>query len=93
MRDMPIEEYMNYIENFADRKRNETNFFNLEDMNRINKFMETIRKNIEKFKGKQNILQINCQPIDYIETVGNGLGNNIFSRNDNILKNGNFTEN
>ena len=30
-----------------------------------------MRKNIEKFKGKQNILQINCQPIDYIETVGN----------------------
>ena len=51
-----------------------------------------MRKNIEKFKGKQNILQKNCQSIDYIETVGNGLGNNIFSRNDNNLKNENSTE-
>ena len=40
--------------------------------------METMRKNIEKFKGKQNIIQKNCQPIDYIETVGNGLGKKYF---------------
>ena len=78
MRDMPIEDYMNYIEKFYGYiDRNENNFYYIDEQSRINNFLESMRKNIEKFKGRQNILQINCQPIDYIETVGNGLGNNI----------------
>ena len=89
MRDMPIEEYMNYIENFyGNMDKNQNNSYNVGDQVRINKFLDTMRKNIEKFKGRQNILTINCQPIDYIITVGNGLGSHINkARNYYTLKN------
>ena len=60
MRDMPIEEYMTYIENFYGYiERNENNGYYIDDQTRINNFLESMRKNIEKFKGRQNILQIN----------------------------------
>ena len=89
MKDMPIEEYMNYIENFfghIDKKDN--NNFHIDEQVRINNFLESMRKNIEKFKGKQNLLTENCQPIDYIITVGNGLCNNLsFSNNNNDKEN------
>ena len=84
MKDMPIEDYMNYIENYygkIDRHQN-TSYF-VEDQMRINKFLDSMRKNIDKFKGKQIILQKNCHPIDYIKTVGNELGNNIKENNEN----------
>ena len=87
MRDMPIDEYMNYVENYYGRMNKfENNNYCIDEQNRINDFLSNMRKNIEKFKGRQSILQINCQPIDYIETVGNGLGNNISSINNNSLK-------
>ena len=87
MRDMPIDEYMNYVENYYGRMNKfENNNYCIDEQNRINDFLNNMRKNIEKFKGRQSILQVNCQPIDYIETVGNGLGNNISSINNNSLK-------
>ena len=89
---MPIEEYMNYIENYyGNIDKNQNISYCVDDQLRINKFLDTMRKNIEKFKGRQNILKVNCQPIDYIITVGNGLGDNIkeISNNNKSLKNQN----
>ena len=73
MKNMSVNEYINYMENyFAPKDHNDNNNNGQE---RINLFLESMRRNIEKFRGKQNILQINCQPIDYIITIGNGFGN------------------
>ena len=88
MKDMPIEEYMNYIENYygsIDKNQNVT--YCIEDQLRVNKFLDSMRKNIEKFKGRQSILKVNCQPIDYIITVGNGLCDNINEINNNSNNN------
>ena len=73
MKNMSVNEYINYMENFFSSKNQNDN--NNDNQERINLFLESMRRNIEKFRGKQNILQINCQPIDYIITIGNGFGN------------------
>ena len=73
MKNMSVNEYINYMENYFSPKNHNDN--NNDNQERINMFLESMRKNIEKFRGKQNILQINCQPIDYIITIGNGFGN------------------
>ena len=73
MKNMSVNEYINYMENYFSPKNHNEN--NNNGQERINKFLDSMRKNIEKFRGKQNILQINCQPIDYIITIGNGFGN------------------
>ena len=80
MRDMSIDDYMNYIEHYFSPLDKNENFNNNDKQDRINMFLDCMRKNIEKFKGRQNILTVNCVPIDYIITIGNGLGN---SYNDN----------
>jgi hypothetical protein len=73
MKNTSVNDYVKYMENYFSLKdKYDTNIVGQE---RINKFLDGMRKNIEKFKGKQNILTINCQPIDYFLTIGNGLGN------------------
>ena len=74
MKNMSVNEYINYMENyFSPKDHNDNSIINGQE--RINLFLDSMRRNIEKFRGKQNILQINCQPIDYIITIGNGFGN------------------
>ena len=81
MKNMSVNDYVKYMENyFSPRDHNDTNVVGQE---RINKFLDGMRKNIERFKGKQNILTINCQPIDYFLTIGNGFGNNFIDNKEN----------
>ena len=84
MKNMSVNDYVKYMENYYSLKdHSDTNTVGQE---RINKFLDSMRKNIEKFKGKQNILTINCQPIDYFLTIGNGFGNNFIDSNENKQK-------
>ena len=84
MKNMSVNDYVKYMENYFSLKdQYDTNIIGQE---RINKFLEGMRKNIERFKGKQNILTINCQPIDYFLTIGNGLGNYFIDKKENKQK-------
>jgi hypothetical protein len=84
MKNMSVNDYVKYMENYFSLKdQYETNIFGQE---RINKFLDGMRKNIAKFKGKQNILTINCQPIKYFLTIGNGLGNYFIDNRENEQK-------
>ena len=74
MKNMSVNDYVKFMENyFSPKEHIDTNI--TVGQERINKFLDGMRKNIEIFKGKQNILTINCQPIDYFLTIGNGFGN------------------
>ena len=60
---------------FQDFYRLFDRYENIYSEDRINRFVDTIRTNIYRFKVRQDILQNNFKPIDYSKSIGNELEN------------------
>ena len=76
IKEMSVEEYMKYLEHvFNSGEHREKAAMTEQD--RVNIFLDFMRKDIEIDKGVQRKLEEKCQTINYIESIGNKLETSI----------------